>query len=80
MRVMPDVLRTMPSKAIELTSYDVYKRFLSHTDLRTGKKRPPGPVASFMAGALAGEIREMFDVRVEDEDQSQGIESRGDDT
>ncbi|KAK9789573.1 hypothetical protein WJX73_002973 [Symbiochloris irregularis] len=48
-----DVLRTMPSKAIELASYDLYKRLLSRKD-HTGRRRSPGPVASTVAGAAAG--------------------------
>ena len=48
-----DVLRTMPSKAIELASFDMYKKTL-------GKLRPggssshPGGLATGFAGALAG--------------------------
>ena len=49
-----DVLRTMPSKAIELASYDIYKRLLSCKDPSTGQRRVPGAAASTVAGALAG--------------------------
>lgn len=43
-----DVLRVMPSKAIELMAFDAYKTVLRRRD------RPAGPVATTVGGALAG--------------------------
>ena len=45
-----DVLRTMPSKAIELASFDLYKKVLSVN--KDGKGR--GGVVTSLAGAMAG--------------------------
>lgn len=48
-----DVLRTMPSKAIELASFDMYKKTLGR--LRPGgSSSHPGGLATGFAGALAG--------------------------
>ena len=48
-----DVLRTMPSKAIELASFDMYKKTLGR--LRPGgSSAHPGGFATGFAGALAG--------------------------
>ena len=48
-----DVLRTMPSKAIELASFDMYKKTLGR--LRPGgSSTHPGGLATGCAGALAG--------------------------
>ena len=49
-----DVLRTMPSKAIELSAFDLYKRLLSRRDAETGLRKPAGGIATSVAGALAG--------------------------
>lgn len=48
-----DILRVMPSKAIELTAFDAYKKLLSHED-RDGKLKRPGPLLTALAGAAAG--------------------------
>lgn len=48
-----DVLRTGPSKAVELAAFDLYKRILGQQSL-TGEWRPPGPLGLSIAGALAG--------------------------
>ena len=48
-----DVLRTMPSKAIELASFDMYKKTLGR--LRPGgDSSHPGGLATGVAGAFAG--------------------------
>lgn len=48
------MLRTMPSKAIELASFDLYKKVLGAA-LSGGRKRDhPGGLATGLAGALAG--------------------------
>ena len=54
-RALPhaDILRTMPSKAIELSAFDLYKRLLAGHDA-AGKPRGPGGAATALAGALAG--------------------------
>ena len=45
----------MPTKAIELTSFDLYKRLLgSRSRGADGKRAHPGGVATAVAGALAG--------------------------
>ena len=51
--VSADILRVMPSKAIELTAFDAYKKLLSHED-GDGKLKRPGPVLTGLAGAAAG--------------------------
>ena len=43
----------MPSKAIELTAFDAYKKLLSHED-ENGKLKRPGPLLTGLAGAAAG--------------------------
>lgn len=43
----------MPSKAIELTAFDAYKKLLSHED-EDGKLKRPGPLLTALAGAAAG--------------------------
>ena len=43
----------MPSKAIELTAFDAYKKLLSHED-EEGKLKRPGPLLTGLAGAAAG--------------------------
>ena len=43
----------MPSKAIELTAFDAYKKLLSHEDAN-GKLKRPGPLLTALAGAAAG--------------------------
>lgn len=48
-----DILRVMPSKAIELSAFDAYKKFLSHHDER-GELKRPGPLLTGLAGAAAG--------------------------
>ena len=48
-----DILRVMPSKAIELAAFDAYKKLLSHTD-PDGKLMRPGPLLTGLAGAMAG--------------------------
>ncbi|KAL3135657.1 hypothetical protein ABBQ38_006136 [Trebouxia sp. C0009 RCD-2024] len=48
-----DILRVMPSKAIELTAFDAYKKLLSHED-ENGKLKRPGPLLTGLAGAAAG--------------------------
>ena len=48
-----DILRTMPSKAIELSAFDLYKRLLGGHDA-AGKPKGPGGAATALAGALAG--------------------------
>lgn len=45
-----DVLRTMPSKAIELASFDLYKKLLSVN----GEGKAPGGLVTSLAGAMAG--------------------------
>ena len=51
--VRADILRVMPSKAIELTAFDAYKKLLSHDD-EDGKSKRPGPLLTGLAGAAAG--------------------------
>lgn len=46
-----DVLRVMPSKAIELMAFDVFKNVFS----RPGER--PGPFGTMFSGALAGLCR-----------------------
>ncbi len=48
-----DILRTMPSKAIELSAFDLYKRVLGGKDA-AGAPKGPGGAATALAGALAG--------------------------
>lgn len=43
----------MPSKAIELSAFDAYKKFLSRED-EHGKLKRPGPLLTGLAGAAAG--------------------------
>lgn len=43
----------MPSKAIELTAFDAYKKLLSHKD-EEGTLKRPGPLLTGFAGAAAG--------------------------
>ena len=43
----------MPSKAIELSAFDLYKRLLGGHDA-AGKPKGPGGAATALAGALAG--------------------------
>ena len=46
----------MPTKAIELTSFDLYKRLLGRRSRGAdGKRAHPGGIATTVAGALAGE-------------------------
>ena len=52
----------MPSKAIELTAFDAYKKLLSHEDADGNLKRP-GPLLTALAGAAAGR-HEVLDVFV----------------
>ena len=50
-----DVLRTMPSKAIELASFDLYKKaFGSLRPKGADGKRHPSGLGVTVAGALAG--------------------------
>ena len=49
-----DVLRVMPSKAIEFTAFDAYKRVLGQRDPATGKYSC-GHAGSALAGGAAGE-------------------------
>ena len=51
-----DILRTMPSKAIELSAFDLYKRLLGGRDA-AGKPKGPGGAATALAGAMAGSGR-----------------------
>lgn len=51
--VRADILRTMPSKAIELSAFDLYKRLLGGKDAAGAPKGPSG-AATALAGALAG--------------------------
>ena len=51
--VSADILRVMPSKAIELTAFDAYKKLLSHEG-EDGKLKRPGPLLTALAGAAAG--------------------------
>ena len=44
----------MPSKAIELASFDLYKRLLSPAP--SGDRRGPGGLATSVAGGLAGDL------------------------
>lgn len=56
-----DVLRTMPSKAIELASFDLYKKlFASLRPRGTDGKHHPSGLGVTLAGALAGEIPPLF--------------------
>jgi hypothetical protein len=48
-----DILRTMPSKAIELSAFDLYKRVLGGRDA-SGAPKGPGGVGTALAGAMAG--------------------------
>ena len=49
------MLRTMPSKAIELTCFDVFKRVLSSArNPDTGNTLMPPALISTVSGALAG--------------------------
>lgn len=48
-----DVLRVMPSKAIEFTAFDAYKKVLCRRDKATGTKTC-GPLSSAVAGGAAG--------------------------
>ncbi|DBA66960.1 TPA: hypothetical protein ACH3X2_002072 [Trebouxia sp. C0005] len=48
-----DILRVMPSKAIELAAFDAYKKLLSHEG-DDGKLMRPGPLLTGLAGAAAG--------------------------
>ncbi|KAL0033044.1 hypothetical protein WJX77_012276 [Trebouxia sp. C0004] len=48
-----DILRVMPSKAIELAAFDAYKKMLSHEG-DNGKLMRPGPLLTGLAGAAAG--------------------------
>ena len=48
-----DILRVMPSKAIELSAFDAYKKLLSHHD-EDGQLKRPGPLLTGLAGAAAG--------------------------
>ncbi len=50
-----DILRVMPSKAIELAAFDAYKKLLSHEG-DDGKLMRPGPLLTGLAGAAAGAI------------------------
>lgn len=52
-----DILRVMPSKAIELSAFDAYKKFLSRED-EHGKLKRPGPLLTGLAGAAAGDFKE----------------------
>ena len=47
-----DVLRTMPSKAIELASFDLYKKYLIPGDPSNGI----GGFLTSVAGAMAGRV------------------------
>ena len=51
--LVSDILRVMPSKAIELAAFDAYKKLLSHEDAN-GKVMRPGPLFTGLAGAAAG--------------------------
>lgn len=53
-----DILRVMPSKAIELSAFDAYKKFLSHED-EQGKLKRPGPLLTALAGAAAGRSKDF---------------------
>ena len=53
--ILADILRVMPSKAIELTAFDAYKKLLSHEG-EDGKLKRPGPLLTALAGAAAGNI------------------------
>ena len=57
--VCADILRVMPSKAIELTAFDAYKKLLSHEDGDRKLKRP-GPLLTGLAGAAAGSSATCF--------------------
>ena len=48
-----DVLRTMPSKAIELASFDMYKRLLARDSQGAGM----AGLATSVAGGLAGAMK-----------------------
>ena len=48
-----DILRVMPSKAIELAAFDAYKKLLSREG-DDGKLMRPGPLLTALAGAAAG--------------------------
>lgn len=48
-----DVLRVMPSKAIEFTAFDAYKKVLCKRDPVTGAY-VPGHASSALAGGAAG--------------------------
>lgn len=50
-----DILRVMPSKAIELAAFDAYKKLLSRED-EEGRLMRPGPLLTGLAGAAAGAL------------------------
>ena len=55
--VCPDVLRTMPSKALELASYDIFKRLLSSLRKHdTDEPLLPRGLISTVSGAMAGGV------------------------
>ena len=54
-----DILRVMPSKAIELAAFDAYKKLLSHEG-DDGKLMRPGPLLTGLAGAAAGAMSFLF--------------------
>jgi hypothetical protein len=56
-RVCADVIKTGPSKAIELVAFDAYKKLLSQLNRQRGEQlASPGPLTLGAAGAMAGKL------------------------
>ena len=53
--VLPaDIIRVIPSKAVELAAFDIFKGMLASTNEETGKVSRPGALLTGLAGAAAG--------------------------
>jgi hypothetical protein len=54
--VAADIIRVIPSKAIELATFDLYKTLLSPHGAHGEVTRRPGPLLTGLAGAAAGGV------------------------
>lgn len=55
--VLPaDIIRVIPSKAVELAAFDIFKGLLASTNEETGKVSRPGALLTGLAGAAAGQL------------------------
>ena len=53
-----DIIRVIPSKAVELAAFDIFKGLLATTNEETGKVSRPGALLTGLAGAAAGQSLE----------------------